>query len=131
MDHLTAVFVVPTTLAVNCADRPADSPTGPGKIETLTLADHRLTEAATSIPNMVVADMKKVRREFDNGDEITIDRIEGFCKSSYLIQLRRTGTKSSGVLKTLLVVFARGLHSLKNSFLLSYLQLPGGSVPVR
>ena len=114
MDHLTAVFVVPTTLAVNCADRPANTATGPGKIETLTfeeaLADHRLSEAATSIPRMVVADMKKVRREFDNGDEISIDLIEGFCKSSYLLQLSRIGTEIHRVLKTFRVVLTRGLH---------------------
>ena len=66
-DHLTAVFAVPATLAVNCADWPADSAAGPGKIETLTFVadsvtneigcDHRLSEAAANIANRAVTDM--------------------------------------------------------------------------
>jgi hypothetical protein len=59
---------------------------------------------------VVVADMKKPRREFDNGDEITIDGIEGVCKSSYLIQLSRIGTETSEVLKTFGVALTQALH---------------------
>ena len=77
MDHLTAVFVVPTTWAVNCADCPADNAARPGMIETLTseavgvtnelgcpaeaieVADHRLSEVVTITPSMVVTDMNR------------------------------------------------------------------------
>ena len=84
--HLTAIFDVPITLAVNFADRPVDNVTGPGMIETLTferlgvtnemgcsedsiaweagpvpasaeVAEHRLSEAVASIARMAVTDM--------------------------------------------------------------------------
>jgi len=73
MDQWTAVFVVPTTFAVNCADRPADSVVGPGMIETLTfegvtdemgcpvdaleVADHKLKEMVVMIARMEVTDI--------------------------------------------------------------------------
>ena len=70
MDHLTAVFVVPTTLAVNCADCPADSPAGPGMIETLTFA--RLTEAVASIASRAVTDM-------NSGPELFVSEFSDNC----------------------------------------------------
>jgi hypothetical protein len=62
---VTAVLFVPATLAVNCADWPAESAAGPGKMETVTVdarasvAGHKPSEAVITIAEIEVTDMNK------------------------------------------------------------------------
>ena len=74
MDQVTAVLVVPTTVALNFADWPAVSAAGPPTIETLTLAGvfaqaHSVSEVAAIIADIEVTDMNRGFSVIRNCDE--------------------------------------------------------------